>query len=60
MQRIFKNKIYIRCSKCGKPLYEEQFDGQQLADNYIYNSKGELKYIELAHSKCKPQWIGDG
>ena len=53
-------KLNIHCSKCYKPLYVEQLDGVQLVDNYVYNSEKELEYIELAHSKCRPEWIGDG
>ena len=51
--------LNIHCSKCYKPLYVEQLDGVQLVDNYVYNSEKELEYIELAHSECRPEWIGD-
>jgi hypothetical protein len=41
----------ISCSKCGQSL-----DNKQIVDNFVYDIKGVLKYIELAHLKCKPEW----
>ena len=41
------------CSTCRKPIYEDQFDGKQLVDNFIYDFNDGLDYIELHHATCR-------
>ena len=45
------------CSTCREPIYEDQFDGKQLVDNFIYDFDGDLDYIELHHATCKKELI---
>ena len=49
-------EVYCYCSACRNPIYEDQFDGELLVDNFIYDFQGDLDYIELAHAKCRPEW----
>ena len=41
------------CSTCREPIYEDQFDGKQLVEDFIYDFEGDLDYIELHHATCR-------
>ena len=46
------------CAICEKMIYQLHTK----ADNYIYDSMGQLKYIELAHAHCAvghPEFTSD-
>src|SRR5688500_6057028 len=40
------------CAGCRVMLVE----GDELVDRKVWDSDGELDYIELAHRACKPEW----
>ena len=49
-------EAYCYCSACRGAIFEDQFDGELLVDNFVYDFQGDLDYIELAHAKCRPEW----
>ena len=47
--------IVTTCCICLQSITQQEINSDSIVDNKVYDSDG-LSYIELAHTKCKPEW----